>query len=192
MKKAEVHPLDIPDFLKVANRDKIGKRKKTSKEIKSLEVKAPSIRDQRLEALDPEFREKVEKEIKVGRLPASVLDDPSALSLYERITMERQAKKTESFAAFKASLPPKEEKAPKPSFGVFVIIKTAKPNPRKEGTGAWKRYGAMLEFWKKNKTATVAEIMTATGYRQDDFNWDLGRKTIETDIVQQITGKKTK
>ncbi len=57
------------------------------------------------------------------------------------------------------------------------IVKVG-PQPRREGTAAFKRYAEMARYVSKHRGATVGTVLDETAYRSDDFRWDVERQHI--------------
>jgi hypothetical protein len=181
--------LDVPKFLRAENR---GKRIKVPKAspgtlIKKTSVDAPDPVEAILEGLTPEVRAEIEKGLASGAYRRAWLSDPSTIGLIEHNVCERAARREEGLSRLRAlGEERKKERAlspPKPVFGATTVIKSAVENPRKPGTGAHARYDAMRTFVAKARgKATVAEVMAATGYRKDDFEWDVSRGYLVTDV----------
>ena len=67
----------------------------------------------------------------------------------------------------------------KAKFGTELHIQVVNGNPRREGTKAHSLYEKMAEYSINNPKATLAEIMAETGYRRQDYDWDLARGNIK-------------
>lgn len=120
-----------------------------------------------------------------GVVPRRWANEVGVIASIARSVADRQQKAAESLANFKAAMAEKKamepKKAPKPEFGTALRI-VAITGTRKPGTGAATRFEAMKKFVAANPNASLAEVMAATGYRKDDYNWDLARNNIKVDV----------
>lgn len=68
----------------------------------------------------------------------------------------------------------------------MVIVASSLPdeNPRHEGTKNYGRFEGMVKHVKKNRNATVADVIANTDYRRNDFEWDLERKVFQ---IKKVT-----
>lgn len=81
----------------------------------------------------------------------------------------------------------KERVARKPKFGSDMVILVGSlpdENPRNEKSKNFKRFAGMVAYMKKNKGATVADVIAGTDYRRNDFEWDLERKVFQIKKVK--------
>lgn len=187
MSKRNADGLDIPAFLLVKNRGKVKPKmpKGVAKRVAPVDP-YPAI----FEAMEPELRSHVEKELKAGRLQRFWLLDPSTVDLLRSeisARAERHAAAMERLAALKEER--RKERAdlpPRPAFGSGMSVRvTVKENPRKPGTQVFDRFARMVAFVRANPRASAAEMMAATGYRKDDLAWDESQGWIKTDIIKK-------
>lgn len=80
--------------------------------------------------------------------------------------------KTKKTAAKKPVAVKKEAKA---KFGSDIVIGKIGENPRRQGTGCYRRFEAMSKYVSSNKRATLADVIANTDYTSTDYAWDKAR-----------------
>jgi hypothetical protein len=73
----------------------------------------------------------------------------------------------------------------KPKFGHDKTIIHIEPNPRFKGTKAHGLYEAMIQWVEKNPGGLVLTLIDETGYRRQDYQWDLERGHIKVSSANQ-------
>jgi hypothetical protein len=104
----------------------------------------------------------------------------SNLASYKEHIMAKKKVAKKGNGEAKAKAEPKE---PAKKFGHdmrIVVASLPKDNWRREGTANHDRAKEVLAFMKKNPRATVADLIAATSYRRNDFEWDLEREVFKT------------
>ena len=196
--------LDIPAFLRRQKDGSFANPKARAKGKKRPAEKPPQpVEPGPIEQIaSPDFKAYVEAEVKSGRVNEKWLNDPSTLSLLEAEYYGKRQRREEGLEKLRAlGEARRAEKAlqpPKPVYGEGVyLVEVAPVNPRKTGTGAWKRYNKLLEYIKDHPQPTVAEVIAHAGYRKDDLEWDLTKtKAVKTDVhrkaVEPVPPKRKK
>lgn len=180
----------FPEFLRIANRDKplpLREKRKASIASRPIEMEPEPCLPPMLRLATNEYEEAGFATDK-GVVPRRWANDPGTLRVIANRLDERRVRKEESLARFKEAMaerkamqPPKVVKLP---FGASTVIKVTPGAERKPGTGAAERFTKMKAYVTKNPKAYLPEIMKETGYRIDDFKWDLERGNITTDILK--------
>lgn len=185
--------IDIPDFLKVANRDKPFKGKKRSVAAKAAAPHLPEGQKE-FEQLSEPLQAYVSDAIKAGTFQLHWLTDPGTFDLIVARQREADERRAAAKAVWQANAQAgkarlEEWRATKPKFGANVYIKTIKPNPRIKGSKAFERYAEMMKWMKKNPRGTVAELLEAQAaveadkqYRLVDYKADVDRGNITVDV----------
>jgi hypothetical protein len=186
MQKRKVDPLDIPAFLKVANREKI--------KIKLPAVKKKEVTSDPLEQLGvgQETIELLRTEIKSGRFQPRWLHDPITVFVFERLHQlrkERFERKKEE-----QEVERKINRVVKPEFGTSIRIIVLNRDPKRQpGAARIPRFASLLAYLDKNPNASVAEIFKNTQYIKSDFSRDQRLKIIKTDLITKpVAAKKEK
>jgi hypothetical protein len=179
----------IPKFLKRGRDGSLPPIKKAKEKASAAVAPKPMAKEPDpymavLARQDPVVRAAIEAEMKAHRFPRHWLLEPDTVALFSLSLEERKVKKEEALVRLRALKGLVEPRPPRPTFGVGVVVKSVAPNSRKPGTSAHARYDDMAAYVAKNKKATVADVLSNTAYRRDDFNWDLERGSIKTDILK--------
>lgn len=182
--------LDIPDFLRVQNRNK--KKAKPGKAPLLGDI-GPAINqsldnelDAALEGLLPETAALLRSEIATHRFQKHWLRDPVTILVFEREHQLRKAKKEAKNeermiekkinANVRASL--------KVEFGTGIKIIVLNRDPKRQpGAARIPRFASLLVYLEKNPEASVAEIFKNTEYIKSDFMRDQRLKIIKTDVI---------
>ena len=90
-------------------------------------------------------------------------------------TVARTADKTKERATVKAV-------KDKLGFGKDLRIIPGTPTTRKAGSACYNRLVEMLAYIKANPGHSVAEVLEKLPYTRADFNWDLAKGVIKTDV----------
>jgi hypothetical protein len=67
----------------------------------------------------------------------------------------------------------------KAKFGAEVRVKVINGNPRRHGTKAHALYEKMSSYVGSHPDAALSEVMAETGYRRQDYDWDVARGNIK-------------
>lgn len=100
-------------------------------------------------------------------------------------TIKKFRTRSDGIAGCKKLLPLTEimkvRKNGKAKFGSAMRITVAAENPRRKGTLAYSLFEKMSNFVASNPQAFLSEVMAATGYRRQDFDWDRERGSIKVE-----------
>lgn len=187
MQKTVDDPLEIPAFLKVANRGKIKTRKTATAVVAAVEVDPVDEL-----GVDPETAALLKAEIKTRRFQLRWLADPNTVFVFEREHQLRKAKKEAKSEDREVEKKIRRNerltvKASLPEFGaglkIIILIRDPK---RQAGAARIPRFASLLEYLAVNPNASVAEIFKNTSYIKSDFIRDQRLKIIKTDLLPKI------
>jgi hypothetical protein len=60
-------------------------------------------------------------------------------------------------------------------YETMIVASVAAENPRRKGTKAAKLFDAMASYVRSHRNVKVSDLIAATDYSTQDFNWDLKR-----------------
>jgi hypothetical protein len=60
-------------------------------------------------------------------------------------------------------------------YETMIVASVVAENPRRKGTKAAKLFDAMAAYVRGHRNVKVSDLIAATDYRIQDFNWDLKR-----------------
>jgi hypothetical protein len=60
-------------------------------------------------------------------------------------------------------------------YETMIVASVVPENPRRKGTKAAKLFDAMASYVRSHRNVKVSDLIAATDYRVQDFNWDLKR-----------------
>jgi hypothetical protein len=60
-------------------------------------------------------------------------------------------------------------------YETMIVSSVAAENPRRKGTKAAKLFDTMAAYVRGRRNVKVSDLIAATDYRVQDFNWDLKR-----------------
>jgi len=174
---------DIPDFLKVENRNKPIKKKRprASATVTPAKAELPPLPAALRWADDTGGEGGFQ--IDEGVVPRRWADYPDTIRMiWERLTTVAERREVHK-EAFVTMIKEKRAAAPKkPTFGGDLFIIEVLRN-RKLDTKAGKRFAAMVEYMKANPKASVADVIANTGWKFADYKWALENKYIKVNTT---------